>query len=667
MQNFKKILVSSIILFLGCGPFIAYAGTSGITVTTPVPVTTNTATIAGNVTGFDAANFTQIWIDYGTTAAMTSQVITSLQNVAYDSNVNNFVGTFTKQITGLTPSAGGTVYFYKAKAGITGQPFTQGQFTTTPTGGSGGNGGVGGSNTSSITEDAASITQSSAIISGIVTDNAINVGTVVYVTTEYSLVSDFNPKQTVQMSATATVAKKVNYSQPIVGLASAPNTGTLYYYKTYYKLDVLGSVIATTTAKSFTTTANANGGVGGNANGNDTNNGTTTGGQEVVPTNNPGSAEGIITGGCVGQTEEGAGEYCLLEPLPIPTNTGSSETLNKYTPTTFKDYVNTIFKIAIGIISVLAVLMIVIGGVQYMSTDAIGGKENGKETVGKALFGLFIGLGAYILLYTLNPQLVSLNFGIEQISCALDTAHPLDQTQYTQINNVFKLDSNGNKIPCFQQSTGFDFPQDAITVTYTNASGQTVSGTHVCPTQFPNAQGPNWTQTIAGQVIKFISGQPWPSDSAELAQLTTNGIVTNYPGQTCTTLGQQGCTSLWDMPSASIAKMKTIKDQCIAFNGGGAAAAAKCQITVTGGTECWEHTSHGPGIAPFDIRNTSTDTTGLVNYVKHVAGGADNTAHTCIIWIPNEHTGGCTTNGQAMEWTRDSIKFVDEGDHYHVK
>lgn len=75
-------------------------------------------------------------------------------------------------------------------------------------------------------------------------------------------------------------------------------------------------------------------------------------------------------------------------------------------------YLVAMFKLLIGVAAALAVIMITIGGVQYMSTDAISGKSEGKEKVRQALFGLLIAIAAWLILYTINPSLTGLNLTI---------------------------------------------------------------------------------------------------------------------------------------------------------------------------------------------------------------------------------------------------------------
>lgn len=96
-------------------------------------------------------------------------------------------------------------------------------------------------------------------------------------------------------------------------------------------------------------------------------------------------------------------EYTPLSPLP---HTTSGETTN------INLYLLGMFELLIGVAGVLAVIMIVIGGIQYMSTDAIYGKLDGKEKIKQAVGGLLLAVLSYLLLQTINPNLLKINAGL---------------------------------------------------------------------------------------------------------------------------------------------------------------------------------------------------------------------------------------------------------------
>ena len=81
---------------------------------------------------------------------------------------------------------------------------------------------------------------------------------------------------------------------------------------------------------------------------------------------------------------------------------------NTATPTENKlaDFLVNIFNFGIAAAVALALIMIIWGGIEYMTTDSWTGKEGGKEKITNALWGLGLALVSYLILYTINPCLV---------------------------------------------------------------------------------------------------------------------------------------------------------------------------------------------------------------------------------------------------------------------
>ncbi len=99
-------------------------------------------------------------------------------------------------------------------------------------------------------------------------------------------------------------------------------------------------------------------------------------------------------------------DYVPLAPLPL--GNGATESLSSYIPA--------IFTFAIGIGAILAFIMITIGGIRYTTSDAIGNKSEGRKQIENALIGLLLVIGAYVILNTINPQMLNFNLGIGPIS-----------------------------------------------------------------------------------------------------------------------------------------------------------------------------------------------------------------------------------------------------------
>ncbi len=99
-------------------------------------------------------------------------------------------------------------------------------------------------------------------------------------------------------------------------------------------------------------------------------------------------------------TAQEAGDYELLAPLPID---GVSEGV----VTSLPAYLSGLFGFAIGIAAVLAVVMIVLGGIQYMTDDAVSNKSEGKEKITAAVGGLILALASWLILNTINENIIS--------------------------------------------------------------------------------------------------------------------------------------------------------------------------------------------------------------------------------------------------------------------
>lgn len=136
------------------------------------------------------------------------------------------------------------------------------------------------------------------------------------------------------------------------------------------------------------------------------------------------------------QQTPGDTSYHLLAPLPCESKDGigagsgpgcEDKKLKSFDPTTtdgqknrLGTYLNLVIKLILGLSAVLAMVMIVIGGVEYMTTELISGKEAGKERIRGAILGLLLALGAYALLNTINPDLLKNDIAIENAMVSID-------------------------------------------------------------------------------------------------------------------------------------------------------------------------------------------------------------------------------------------------------
>ena len=104
--------------------------------------------------------------------------------------------------------------------------------------------------------------------------------------------------------------------------------------------------------------------------------------------------------------------YVLLQPLTC--QEGDSGCVNGQL-TTFDPsgqgklgiYLNFAIKLFIALCAVAAVVMIVIGGIEWAGSELISKKEDGKQRIWQAVLGLVLALSSYLILYTINPDLLN--------------------------------------------------------------------------------------------------------------------------------------------------------------------------------------------------------------------------------------------------------------------
>lgn len=107
-----------------------------------------------------------------------------------------------------------------------------------------------------------------------------------------------------------------------------------------------------------------------------------------------------------------AADYVTLEPgiwgclYSTDANCTANENGAKISTTNLGDFLSKVFNFGIAIAVALSVIMITVGGIQYMTTDSWNKKEEGKERIRNAFYGLALALVSWLILFTINPCLV---------------------------------------------------------------------------------------------------------------------------------------------------------------------------------------------------------------------------------------------------------------------
>ncbi|MFA6006558.1 MAG: pilin [Candidatus Paceibacterota bacterium] len=110
--------------------------------------------------------------------------------------------------------------------------------------------------------------------------------------------------------------------------------------------------------------------------------------------------------------------YKLLSPLAEPFGgIGPANQAGSYN--NLADYLKAAFRIAVGLAGLIAVTILIIGGIEYVSSG-ISGNEAARSSAHKriwdAITGLVLALTGYLILQTINPALVNFQLEIQPIT-----------------------------------------------------------------------------------------------------------------------------------------------------------------------------------------------------------------------------------------------------------
>ena len=105
--------------------------------------------------------------------------------------------------------------------------------------------------------------------------------------------------------------------------------------------------------------------------------------------------------------QEGRAAAANFKPeVSIP---GSNFTTDKAAPPSIAKYIQAIYNYAIGIVGILAAVVLMFGGVRWLTAGGSPDKiTDAKAWIGASLSGLVLALASYMILNTINPDLVNL-------------------------------------------------------------------------------------------------------------------------------------------------------------------------------------------------------------------------------------------------------------------
>ncbi len=91
-------------------------------------------------------------------------------------------------------------------------------------------------------------------------------------------------------------------------------------------------------------------------------------------------------------------------------------------------YFNNLFDLALTFGAILAVLIIAVSGLEYMTTEAVSGKGSSKERIQQALLGLLMLLGTWLFFYEINRDALNLDFSLGTITTEVSSVQEQPST-----------------------------------------------------------------------------------------------------------------------------------------------------------------------------------------------------------------------------------------------
>lgn len=273
---------------------------------------------------------------------------------------------------------------------------------------------------------------------------------------------------------------------------------------------------------------------------------------------------------------------------------------------TLEAYLLGAFQILIAVAGGLAVVMLVVCGIKYMTQESAGGKGDAKDCIWNAIFGLLIALGAWVLLYTVNPQTLKSDLLIADLPAGTPVTLP-GQTGTTPNSRV-------------DTSCALGEPKiNGCAFQYRDQLGRSCWVGTSCDSclQLQNAYKGSQAAILTECKQESAPGSAVAASEKE-ARITLCGKESCLDSSTiwvkpaCPPGSGSNCVNLTGLPQASLGYIKGLQ------------AACGCFVQVSGGTEPG-HKSHGAGRYPFDLRYSEDALTKFLKangqMIKNVFGG----------------------------------------------
>jgi hypothetical protein len=285
---------------------------------------------------------------------------------------------------------------------------------------------------------------------------------------------------------------------------------------------------------------------------------------------------------------------------------------------------NQLFFVGLVIAVILAIVMIIRGGVEYMTIDAISSKESGKNRVKAALGGLLLAFSSILILNTVNPNITSLSIlfpemkKVNQVGVGGITAGGTPTSAAALAASGWTRDADGNLTK--KQSDGSTLVSTPDGKNYT---------------RYPNGSMRMGLISPEGTVVTAPTTPSGKSEQEVRDYFKQNGININKDAGAVDADGVKGgFTNVGGLGEAAMLGVVNLKN-----------ASGVSSLWLTGGTERG-HATHGVGKSIVDLGDKDATLNSYItnNAVRSYPRGS---------YTEYEHSNGTT--------------YMKEGDHWHVE
>ncbi len=363
----------------------------------------------------------------------------------------------------------------------------------------------------------------------------------------------------------------------------------------------------------------------------------------------------------------------------------------------FVGYVIRIYQFGIGIVGIVAVGMIVYGGILIAwNTESVDKKGKGREMITSALIGIAVLFGSYLILNTINPQLVRFDLAgtvpdkskdADTLGGETDKGLSRLQTLCGENGNPASILRPNGEAPgmpnCEYRKTtykggSFDVGKDETYYGEWFADGIEEGDVIWSYPYFISVGEKKGTSTAMCLIYAYkkgsssiekidldddlalcslnpeikqktsdegVGGQSAASELIE-GELRKYGVTISSTGN-CNFQDDPSCTSLEGLPQKSIDFLKKLGSGCRQTSGW--QTMENCTVVITGGTEVG-HATHGMGKNVFDIRSSGPGVEKLAAILKN----------------SSEVKKVCTTPDQ-WQYKKDCASFDETVGHFHIE